>query len=174
MSVHLQLLRDTAANLATYTGPAGEVVVDTTNNQLILEDGVTEGGHIIGGGGLPASAYGATAQWVRQEEEITLSGSSTAIAVNDTCLLFSVSLYVITAISGATSITVGDTGMGDGHWGSGIGVSAGSSSAGVGTPGYCASGSSQLSLKAVGGGASFTGGTVRVSLLYLKVTPPTS
>jgi len=34
MSTQVQLRRDTAANIAAFTGAQGEVVVDTTNNRL--------------------------------------------------------------------------------------------------------------------------------------------
>jgi len=41
----LQLRRGTAAQVAAFTGAAGEVTPDTTNNRLILHDGTTAGGH---------------------------------------------------------------------------------------------------------------------------------
>lgn len=44
MTTQLQLRRDTAANVAVFTGAQGEVVVDTTNNRLVVQDGVTAGG----------------------------------------------------------------------------------------------------------------------------------
>src|SRR5271154_2265401 len=44
MSEQLQLRRGTAAQVAAFTGAQGEVVVDTTNNRLVLQDGVTAGG----------------------------------------------------------------------------------------------------------------------------------
>jgi Major tropism determinant N-terminal domain len=57
MSEQLQLRRGTAAQVAAFTGAQGEVVVDTTNNRLVLQDGATAGGIPIaklseaGGGG---------------------------------------------------------------------------------------------------------------------------
>ena len=44
MSETLRLCRGTATQVASYTGPSGEVVVDTTNNRLVVQDGMTEGG----------------------------------------------------------------------------------------------------------------------------------
>lgn len=44
MSEQLRLRGDVAANVAAYTGPARETVVDTTNNRLVVQDGVTPGG----------------------------------------------------------------------------------------------------------------------------------
>ena len=44
MAYQHQLRRGTASQIADFTGAPGEVVVDTTNNQLVVQDGVTEGG----------------------------------------------------------------------------------------------------------------------------------
>ena len=44
MSEQLQLRRGTVSQVAGFTGAAGEVVADTTNNRLVLNDGVTVGG----------------------------------------------------------------------------------------------------------------------------------
>ncbi len=44
MSEQLQLRRGTASQVLAFTGAAGEVVADTTNNRLVLNDGVTVGG----------------------------------------------------------------------------------------------------------------------------------
>jgi len=43
----VQLKRDTTGNIASYTGSAGEVVVDTSRNSLKVQDGSTAGGHEI-------------------------------------------------------------------------------------------------------------------------------
>lgn len=43
-SEQLQLRRGTAAQIATFIGAPGEVVVDTTNNRLVVQDGATAGG----------------------------------------------------------------------------------------------------------------------------------
>ena len=44
MSEQLRLRGDVLANVAAYTGPSREVVVDTTNNRVVVQDGVTPGG----------------------------------------------------------------------------------------------------------------------------------
>ena len=44
MSEQLQLRRGTAAQVAAFTGAQGEVVVDTTNNRLVIQNGTTTGG----------------------------------------------------------------------------------------------------------------------------------
>ena len=46
---HLQLYRGTTAQNNAYTGPAGELTVDTTLSKLRLHDGSTAGGVEIGG-----------------------------------------------------------------------------------------------------------------------------
>ena len=44
MSVQVKHRRDTAANIAAFTPAQGEIVVDTTNNRMIVGDGATAGG----------------------------------------------------------------------------------------------------------------------------------
>ena len=44
MSVQVKRRRDTAANLAAFTGAQAELIVDTTNNRVQVHDGVTAGG----------------------------------------------------------------------------------------------------------------------------------
>ena len=48
MSEQLQLRRGTATQVAAFTGAQGEVVIDTTNNRLVINDGVTAGGVFTG------------------------------------------------------------------------------------------------------------------------------
>ncbi len=275
MTEQLQLRRGTAAQVAAFTGAPGEVVVDTTNNRLVVNDGVTAGGwpaalatrtavadasyaalatdRIVAysslsaarTGTLPAAASyptgatltivdetgncsttktitaaragsdtidgqtsavvaapygvlvlesngsnawtviesplvaapspnGATAQFQYIEQLITCSGATTAIPLGVTAILMAVSLRVVTTVTGCTSITVNDSQNGNGHWGSSIGLTAGTTNAGVASPGAYYNGSTTLALAAVGGGASFSGGTVRVTALVMIVNPPAS
>lgn len=44
MSVQLQLRRAIATAIAAFTGAAGELIADTTNNRLVLQNGTTAGG----------------------------------------------------------------------------------------------------------------------------------
>jgi hypothetical protein len=44
LSEQLQLRRGTSAQVATFTGAQGEIVVDTGANRLVVQDGVTPGG----------------------------------------------------------------------------------------------------------------------------------
>ncbi len=43
-AVQVQYRRGSAAQVASFTGAAGELVVDTTNNRVVVEDGATAGG----------------------------------------------------------------------------------------------------------------------------------
>jgi hypothetical protein len=45
LSEQLQLRRGTSTQVTAFTGAAGEVVMDTTNNRLVINDGTTTGGH---------------------------------------------------------------------------------------------------------------------------------
>jgi hypothetical protein len=47
----LQLRRGNSTAISSYTGAAGELVVNTTNWSLRLHDGSTVGGYVVGGGG---------------------------------------------------------------------------------------------------------------------------
>jgi hypothetical protein len=44
LSEQLQIRRGTSSQVAAFTGQQGEVVMDTTNNRLVLNDGSTAGG----------------------------------------------------------------------------------------------------------------------------------
>ncbi len=179
MSVQVKRRRETAAFLSNYTGAAGELLVDTTNNRVLVQDGATPGGFPVArlSDVIPVvapSAHGASVvyQWI--EQVITCSGPTTDIPISVTGVIECVALRVLTAVTGCASITVNDSQNGDSHWGNDIGISAGATNAGVASPGPYFNGSTILALAAVGGAASFTGGTVRVSVLIKIVTPPTS
>ncbi len=48
MTYAVQFRRGTTAQHATFTGAAGEVTVNTDTNELVVHDGTTVGGHVIG------------------------------------------------------------------------------------------------------------------------------
>jgi hypothetical protein len=56
MAYAVQFRRGTTAEHASFTGASGEITVNTTTNQLVVHDGVTTGGHVIGSGGGGASS----------------------------------------------------------------------------------------------------------------------
>ena len=45
MATQVRLRRGTTTEHASYTGPAGEVTVNTTQDRLVVHDGSTAGGH---------------------------------------------------------------------------------------------------------------------------------
>ena len=47
MATQLQLRRGNSAQTAVFTGATAEVTVDTDKNTLVVQDGVTSGGHYI-------------------------------------------------------------------------------------------------------------------------------
>jgi len=116
--------------------------------------------------------------------EILLSGLSGAsvtatAAVPANCLLFSVGAYVTTTITGCTSFEIGDAGQtGDSgnsltRFGSSLGLTAGTSNYGLIGPTAIYSAVNVI-LTAVGGGASFSAGAVRLSIHYALVSPSNS
>lgn len=56
MSRQVKIRRGTAAQHETFIGAEGEITMDTTNNTLRVHDGVTPGGHLVGGSSLPDNA----------------------------------------------------------------------------------------------------------------------
>ena len=46
-TTQVQLRRGTSSQVAAFTGAAGEVVVDTTNNRAVVHDGATAGGFAL-------------------------------------------------------------------------------------------------------------------------------
>jgi len=46
-ATQVQLRRGTSSQVAAFTGAAGEVVVDTTNNRAVVHDGATAGGFAL-------------------------------------------------------------------------------------------------------------------------------
>jgi len=51
MAYAVKYRRGTTAEHASFTGAAGEVTINTTTNELVVHDGVTIGGHVIGSSG---------------------------------------------------------------------------------------------------------------------------
>ena len=80
MSTQLTLRQGPATTVATTTGAAGELLVDNTNWKLYLQDGVTAGGHIIGGGTgtvTSVSVAGTSGQLTSSGSPITSTGTIT-------------------------------------------------------------------------------------------------
>ena len=107
------------------------------------------------------------------EEELTgLSGATavSTVAFPNQCIILGVSLRVTTAIAGAVSFDAGD-GITVGRFGATLNIAGGSTNQGtIGPAGNYAS--TTVTLTANGG--NFTAGAVRIALIYLELTPPTS
>ena len=176
MSVQIKRRRDSAANIASFTPAQGEIVVDLTNNRMIVGDGSTVGGwpaaRLIEAGG----AIGANGSALKLNvSEIALTGLSgaTASATNAIpagALVVACGVRVTTAITGATSFSLGYSGS-TSAFGSGLSIAAGSTNEGMIGPNPFYSATNVI-VTAVGG--AFTAGAVRLSVMYLSMTPPTS
>ncbi|WOJ88064.1 hypothetical protein RZS28_09355 [Methylocapsa polymorpha] len=183
MSIQVKRRRDAASFLSTFTGAAGELLVDTTNSRVQVHDGSTPGG-------FPAaklsevpcapSPHAANIQFGVLEELVTVSGASavSTIQIPNRAIVFAVSVRVVAAVTGATSYNVdatttynGSVGATGGQFGANLGISAGSINSGVvGPTAWYAP--STITLTANGGG--FTGGQVRVAIQYALFGAPTS
>jgi hypothetical protein len=183
MSVQVKHRRDTAVNIAAFTPAQGEIVVDTTNNRMVVGDGATAGG-------IPAAklsevlintnpliqvaqgANGSTMQFGVLETLVMLSGASTTapIGIPANCIVLSVGARTVTAVTGAPSYGVGVSGNPT-QFGGALNIAAGSTNFGIiGPSGFYSA--TPLVVTATSG--SFTGGAVRLSIHHVLVAPPTS
>ena len=182
-AVQVQYRRGTATQVAGFTGAQGELVVDTTNNRVVVQDGATAGGFPAAKSseaGTVTGVHGSTVQLGVLEDTITCSGASSVstIQIPNRAIVLAVSVYVLTAITGATSFNVdattsasGGAGTTAGQFGANLGIASGSSNSGVigPTAWYAAS-----TIKLTANGGNFSGGSVRVAVQYLVCGAPTS
>ena len=103
MSSQLQLRRGTASTVASTTGAAGELLVDTTNWKLYLQDGTTAGGHLVGGGG---SVAGANTQI--QYNNSGAFGASSHLTYVDSTQTLEVGRVKLTQLSSEAVLTTTD------------------------------------------------------------------
>ncbi len=184
MSVQVKRRRDTATNVAAYTGAQGELIVDTTNNRVTVHDGATPGGFpaaklsevLTGTTSLTPIAQGANGSTIKFqviEQTVTLSSGTSVTAgtpIPGNCVVLGVGCRVLTAITGAPAFNVGASGNAT-QFGGSLGVTAGSTNYGIVGPFGNYSGTSILVAST---GAAFTGGQVRLSIHVLLISPPTS
>lgn len=184
MSVQVKRRRDTAANVAAYTGVQGELIVDATNNRVTVHDGVTPGGWsaaklsevVTGTAALTPIALGANGAAIKFqviEQNVALSSGTSVTAgiqIPSNCIVLGVGSRVLTAITGAPAFNVGTSGNAT-QFGGTLGVAAGSTNYGIVGPygNYSAT-----NVLVASTGAAFTGGEVRLSFHLLLLSPPTS
>jgi hypothetical protein len=123
---------------------------------------------------LAGTSHGGAVNIVATEEEITLSGASTAATgagiIQNGDILLAVASRTTQAITGATSYSVGVSGN-TGQFGSGLGVALGSTNRGIiGPTGFY----SNTPVLITSAGGSFTGGKVRVIRYAMTFAVPTS
>jgi hypothetical protein len=183
MSVQVKRRREAATFLSTYVGATGELLVDTTHNRVIVQDGVTPGGfpaaklsEVVALGSmttLASSPQGANVQCGVLEELIDLSGEvvTSTIQIPSRAIVLAISARTVTSIVGAPSYSVGTVGGSSKQFGASLGTSAGATNSGVITPTafYSPTG---LSITATSG--VFSGGSVRLTVHYLMCGPSTS
>ena len=125
-----------------------------------------------GSDALALAASGARADILVQEEAVALAGatSDSTIAIPAGAILLAVSTRVTAAVTGAGSFDVGTADDGDAFAAS-LPTGAGSTNIGsVGTGVF----NLARAVRFTANGGNFTGGVVRVALIYIRITPPTS
>jgi Major tropism determinant N-terminal domain len=173
MSVQVQLRRDTLANVLANRGALGEVFISTDTKELFVQDGATNGGFIA------SAAHGVLGSFLQLKtlegiiETITPGGTTftSALQIPARSMVIGVSHRVIAAITGCTAFEIG-TAATPNLFATGLGTGAGSNNAGIGGPNNFYS-ATALFLTSTAGG-NFTGGTIRLSIKYLTIGPPTS
>lgn len=171
-STALQLRRDNATNCAAYTGPQGELVVDTDSRRALLHDGLTQGG-------IPVNGYYGKNSSFTQPETIeggietlpTLANNySSILEIPAGCLLLAVSYIIKTPIGGCTQFELG-TASSPALFGSGLGAGAGGIALPIAPQVFATA--TQLKLTSTAGG-NFTSGQLRFVIHCLAFGPPTS
>jgi len=122
----------------------------------------------------PTTPGGALTAMRHVEIDHTVTAGSTSATtpfIPDKAIVLGVTGRVITAITGATSWSLGVTGGPD-RYGSGIGVGFNAFVSGVTASPLAYFGGSSLLLTSAG--ANFTGGAVRIAVHYFELSPPRS
>lgn len=125
-----------------------------------------------GSDALAMAAAGARADILVQEEAVALAGatSDSTITIPAGAILLAVSTRVTAAVTGAGSFDVGTADDGD-TFAAALPTGAGSTNIGsVGTGVFNVG----RAVRFTANGGNFTGGVVRVALVFIRITPPTS
>jgi len=112
MAIQLQVRRGTAAQHTTFTGAAGELTLDTTNQSLHIHDGSSAGGHetaranltnVISGSNLALGAGGFTGATLGLSGNATVGG--TLGVTGNTTIGGTLGVTGNTTISGSLTVT---------------------------------------------------------------------
>ena len=98
MATQLQLRRGTTTETDAYTGAVGEVIVNTTKDTLVVQDGATQGGHELAKANAPSFTGGIDVTGTATMDGLTVNGVGSVIALSDNAV-FNVN------VSGGTSKT---------------------------------------------------------------------
>lgn len=173
MSVQVRRRREAAPFISTFVGAQGELIVDTTNRRILVQDGVTAGGIPANGAYAPNGSFLQLNTLEGEIETITPGGTTylTTVQVPARAMVVGVSHRIIIPITGCTQFEIGVSGTPN-MFAIGLGTTAGSSNVGIGGPNTFYSATSLLLSSTLGG--VFTGGTIRLSIQYLTVGAPTA
>jgi len=172
MAIQVQTRRGAAAAVDAFTPAAGEIIFDTTRKRVVVGDGATAGGVEIGAA---RGAAGSILGLYTLEGDIeTIAAGATytsALQIPARAMVLGVSHYVASVIGitggGTFKITAGGV-----TFATGLSTAAGGSNAGIGGPNTFYS-AMALTLTPETGSA-FTGGTIRLSVQYFMITPPSA
>ncbi|MBV8971997.1 MAG: hypothetical protein JO290_06870 [Sphingomonadaceae bacterium] len=157
-------------------GANSNAVIAAPYGFIALESNGSNGWFIIDQLLVASAPNGAMMQFAVLETLVSgLSGASVnaPLQIPASCIVFAVGARVTTTITGCTSWELGSGGAGSSQFGSGLGLSAGTTNPGlIGPAAYYAA--TNLTLTAAGGGASFSGGAVRLSIHLAYCNPSTS
>jgi hypothetical protein len=130
MTTRVQRRRGTAAEHAAFTGAAGEITVDTTNNRAVVHDGATAGGHAAAKYAevvLTASLAAGMAAWFASPTSVNLKTAITD-ETGSGALVFATSPTLVTPLLGTptSGVLTNCTGLpvGSGISGFGTGIAA--------------------------------------------------
>ena len=155
-------------NWVFFTPSEGWRAYDQATNEEIIFTGSVWLSKVEGSSGSNGSSH----IFHTTEELVVLSGASVSSSFSfpNQCLIYGVSLRVISAVTGASSFDCGDGSDVD-RFGASLEISLGSVNQGVIGP----SGNySSTNIVLTANGSNFTGGSVRIAAHYSVLSPPSS
>jgi Major tropism determinant N-terminal domain len=178
-SVAVQRRREAASFLAAFIGFVGEILYDTTNRRLLVQDGQTPGGFPAYGVYAPNNSFLQPNVLEGNVETITTGGTTyaTALQIPAGAILIGVSFRLNSAITGSTAWELG-TSASPGQFATGLATALGTSKAIPLAPTVFSSATSLLLTSTAGG--NFTGGNQsgaaffhdRRAAVLTPITPP--